>query len=376
MAAITEGLGAFVQIIMAVGIVMALFLLAFFVYNKEAIDAAVEKRTIKHVTDIFRGIKDLGTANNEIYDTLTRDHPTFRDMPSSINQAGGAEFTYNFWLFKTGRSAAAASVTAGIEDMLASHDVVLFMRGSSRRTKFANMCNVTPAAADQANNVMIKCPLVKLQGANWDALTVELNTNEAVSAVHEASRNNCGNNALTNWSKANDHKIGVTGLSDPNYEGKWFMVTIILSDTEPADMLPLRNKVKIRVYINSVLELDRYVDNYVGERTAEVPSILRQNAGPLYVAPHFAAATATSPAKAFDGTYTVPSNDGTVKLFMANLSYRNYAATPEEVKDIFGQGFDKKVAPAVNQSDVNTDRYGSTAANKSVTDGSPALNAW
>jgi len=375
MAAITEGLGAFVQVIMAVGIVMALFLLAFFVYNKEAIDAAVEKRTIKHVTDIFRGIKDLGTAKNEVYDTLSRDHPTFRDMPSSINQAGGAEFTYNFWLYKTGRKDVAASITKGIEDMLATNDVVLFMRGSNRRTKFASICNVTPGATDQAKNVMIKCPLVKLQGANWDALTIELNTNEAVDGVHEASRNNCGNNSPTHWSKANDHKIGVTGLADANYEGKWFMVTIVLSDTEPADLLPLRNKVKIRVYINSVLELERYVDNYIGERTAETPSVLRLNAGPLYVAPHFQANAAGTGAD-FDGTFNVPTDDATVKLFMANLSYRNYAATPEEVNTMYGQGFDKIVAPAVNQGGLNTDRYGSTAENKSVTDGGPMLRAW
>jgi hypothetical protein len=376
MAAILEGVGAFVQIIVAVGIVMALFLLAFFVYNKEAIDAAVQKRSIKYVTDIFRGIKDFGTAKNEVYDTLTRDHPTFRNMPASINQAGGAEFTYNFWLYKAGRSGVAASVTKGIEDNLAATDVVLFMRGSNRRTKFANICNLTPGADDQAKNVMIKCPLVKLQGANWDALTIELNTNNAVDGVHETSRNNCGNNSLTNWSKANDHKIGVTGLSDPNYEGKWFMVTIIVSDTEPADLLPLRNKIKIRVYINGILELERYVDNYIGERSAETPSILRQNMGPLYVAPSFSPATATGNGVPFAGTYGVPSNNAKIKLFMANLSYRNYAVTPEEVKSLYAQGFDKKVAPAVNQSDLNTDRYGSTAENKSITDGRPVLRAW
>jgi hypothetical protein len=130
------------------------------------------------------------------------------------------------------------------------------------------------------------------------------------------------------------------------------------------------------VYINGILELERYVDNYIGERSAETPSILRQNMGPLYVAPSFSPATATGNGVPFAGTYGVPSNNAKIKLFMANLSYRNYAVTPEEVKSLYAQGFDKKVAPAVNQSDLNTDRYGSTAENKSITDGRPVLRAW
>jgi len=369
---IAESIGAFVQIAVAIVLVVGFFLLAFFVYNKEALEAAAVQRSIKHHTYVFRGIKDLNVNNNETYDTSDRQHPTFRNMPASINQSGGAEFTYNFWVYKGDKMGNGISKTlsfkpsSGIEE----DDLILFVRGSKRQQKFNSECNTMPA---NANNVMVKCPLVKFQGEDWDNLVVELNTAESPDGVREQARNACGDTKARSWKRANAHKIALSGFADTNFINKWFMVTIVLTDTEPSDLLPVRNKIRVRIYVNGVLELDRYVDNTLGETTSENPSVILQNRGPLHVGPQIINPSGTSPST----RNAVPASASSIDVFIANLSFMNYVAQPDEVKGLYKEYIDKVIAPAVNQSSVTVDKYReSVDKNKSITAGDPMLAAY
>ena len=367
---IADSIGAFVQIVVAIVLVVGFFLLAFFVYNKEALEAAAVQRSIKHHTYIFRGIKDLKLNNNETYDTSDRQHPTFRNMPASINQSGGAEFTYNFWVYKGDKMGNGISKTLSFKpsEGIENNDLILFVRGSKRKQRFKSECGNTPATA---NNVMVKCPLVKFQGEDWDNLVVELNTTERPEGVREQARNACGDTKARSWKRANAHKIALAGFADNNFINKWFMITVVLTDTEPSDLLPVRNKVRVRIYINSVLELDRYVDNTLGETTSENPSIILQNRGPMHVGPQVVAMGQTS-------RNAVPSSAGSdVEVYLANLSFMNYVAQPDEVKALYKEYIDKVIAPAVNSSTVTIDKYKeSVDKEKSITAGDPMLAAY
>jgi len=359
--AVAATIGAFVQVVVAILLVIGFFLLAFFIYNKEAIEAATVKRSVKKHTYIFRGIKDLTVAKNETYDTSDRAHPTFRDMPNSVNQLGGAEFSYSFWMYKSEKPVTTQKLSFQVNDKVDDDDLILMVRGSNRRQRFADVCKKAVSSTD---NVMVKCPLIKFQGQNWDYLVVELNTVETPDGVKEQSRNTCGQNKARGWSTANAHKIALSGFNDLNYIDKWFMVTVVVSDTEPKDNLPVRNKIHVQIYINGVLELDRYVDNSLGEVTNENPSLLLQNRGPLYVAP------------TLTGGATDRTNPEVSDLFMANLSYMSYAATPEDIKSLYKDGFDRNIAPSVNQSVANEDRYRASMKNRSITTGEPQLTSF
>jgi len=364
--AVVAMIGGFVQVILALLVVVGFFLLAFFIFNKEAIEAAAVKRSVRQKTYIFRGIKDLKDNNDETYDTSDRSHPTFREMPNSVNQLGGAEFTYSFWMYKSEKSVTTPKLSFGVNDELDDDDLVLLVRGSNRKQDYLNICKKETSL----NNVLVKCPLIKFQGQSWEYLVVELNTVQTPTAVKEQSKNICGSTAARGWSKANSHKIALAGFDEANFIDKWFNVTVTVSDTEPKDNLPVRNKVHVRIYVNGVLELDKYVDNNLGDVTSENPSLLLQNNGPLHVAPQLK--------KGSDGTGRVnplPTKDDG-QLYMANLAYMSYTASPEEVKALYKEGFDRNIAPSVSQSSTNADRYRDSMKNKSTTSGEPQLRSF
>lgn len=366
-------IGGFVQVVIALLLVIGFFMLAFFIFNKEAIEAATMKRTVKQKTYIFRGIKDLATTNDEVYDTSDPSHPTFRELPNSVNQLGGAEFTYSFWMYKSERTTTEPKLSFQVNDNIESNDLILLIRGSDRKQQFTDVCAKEVGSPE---NVMVKCPLIKFQGERWEYLVVELNTVNSPTGVREQSKNSCGSTAARGWSAANSHKVALAGFDDGNFINKWFNVTVVVSDTEPKDNLPVRNKIRVKIFVNGVLELDRYVDNNLGDVTNDNPSILLQNNGPLYVAPKVKS-YATSNNTISRTSRDNPTPNGTdPSLFMANLVYMSYAASPEEIKALFDEGFDRNIAPAVNQSTVSLDRYRASMKNRSVTSGQPQLRTF
>ena len=125
---------------------------------------------------------------------------------------------------------------------------------------------------------------------------------------------------------------------------KWFMVTVVVKDTFPADPLPIRNKVRVRIYINGVMELDKYLDGRLGNVSSSA-SVLKTNSGNLYVAPAIKFDSSTNA----ELSYSIPSAD---KVRMADLSYFNYALESAEIVDLFSSEFSKTIAPGITS---NTD---------------------
>ena len=367
---------AVLQVVLAVVVVVLLFVAAFQVYNSELLRAATTKTSPKQRVDIFLGIKDLHAHHDETYQTVNPTAPAYKDLALSINQVGGAEFAYNFWLYKPAHTHSSTLAT-GVDDALSADDVVLLLRGSKRKQRFFDICGEMQASGPpEKNNIMVKCPLIKLQRSEngaMDVLTVELNTKAKPDGVHEMSRNRCNTGAGATvsggtWSAMNAHKLAVAGLNSTNYIEKWFMVTVVIRDTNPGDKLPVRNKIQVQIYINGTLELERYVDNGLGEVSSHSPSILQQNYGPLYVAPF-----------AVNGFDTVVASSGALSskpFFMANLSYFNYGLTPADVGLLYTSGFSKSVAPSISAESNSLDAMAASFGNVSVSDGKVQLRAF
>lgn len=374
------------QFTLAIVVVVALFAAAFAVYSSELIKEAQTKHTPKQRVDIFKGIKDLKTSNNEVYNTSDDRSPTYKNLELSINRLGGAEFTYNFWLYKPSTQRDASALVSTPEDTFKDDtDVVLLLRGSKRKAAFYNVCNNLGKAANaqtstsESRNILVKCPLIKLQhnttiaNGDMDVLAVELNTQKHPDGVRELSRDMCNPNELGTWAKFNQHKLAVTGLSGENFVEKWFMVTVVVRDTNPLDRLPIRNKILVQIYINGVLELERYVDNGIGEITSDRASILRQNFGPLHVAPFGINGTNKPTIGASGGTGVAFNANNTPSIYMADLSYHNYALSPDEIALLHSAGYTKTVAPSIGYNKNNRDTLAATYENKSVSDGKAQL---
>lgn len=351
----------FLQVLIAVLILIVMMVIAFYIYNKEYVDAIQTGSTLKKKTDIFVGIKDFKSANNEIYNTTDIDSFTYRNLGPAINQHAGAEFTYNFWLFKSNAIATEPKMNQELirtDTGLGDKDIVLFMRGSDRLVTYKNQCN------QNKTDVLIKCPLVKLErGA--DILTVELNTIQGPDGVREMSRNTCDDKKI-DWNAMNSHKLSVRGLRGYNFDNKWFMVTVIVKDMAPTEPIPMRNKVNVKIYVNGIKELERMVDGRLAQ-TGGSETALRQNAGHLYVAPVLKIGTANVPNYK---SYKQRS------LMMADLAYYNHSLTPEEIKALFDAKYTKKVAASIIDSPAARDALKNSEDAMAYTDGKKQLSAF
>ena len=341
-----------VQILVAIFLILAFLIIGFAVYNMETIKALQYTGRTRKITNIFDGIKDLKDSNNEIYNTLDKSNTNYIEITPSVNQYGGTEYSYNFWLYidnTNNKLFTAVDETkewtkpdAGLLDEsktkpVDSNDlpVVLFLRGNPKPYIYKNLC-YTDKKPELKTDILVKSPLVKLERGG-DVLSVEINTVSSPDSVKEQSRNTCIDKADVTWKYMNSYKIALQGLSSRrSLQAKWFMVSIVLKDTYPTDPYPVRNKIRAQIYINGEMELDKYINS--GKSNPANP--IKSNEGNFYIAPSI---KYTKP----DGSLiqlTRNNINSDKTLMMCDMKYANYALTPGEIKSFYEKGITKSYA--------------------------------
>lgn len=349
-------LGGILQVVIAIALVILLCVVAFLVYNAEMVKTLREASKIKKTTVIFDGVKDLYISKDESYNTLDPANPTYRNIENSLNQKAGAEYTYNFWLYidKTGVSFTESQTADNVYTTdsgltkaqtltpIDKKPMVLFMRGNKQAFVYKSLCGTRsiPDNEKYKVDVLVKQPLVKLEN-EWDVLAIELNTFNQPDGVKEKARNTCGE-FNSDWEQMNTYRLALKGFtsSSSGFSGKWNMITLIVQDTFPTDPLPIRNKVRVRLYVNGVMEMDRYVDGKLADTTTKDATLIRNNTGNFYVAPKI---FVTRPGSTEEVELVQKLNTAD-RLLMANLTYFNYAIEDEERRSLFNAGFSKKWA--------------------------------
>jgi hypothetical protein len=347
-------LGTSLQILAAIAVVLILFMLAYYIFNREALNSLKQNIKLKNRIDIFSGVKDMAISNNESYSTTIDNGGLYMDLRPSVNQSGGIEFSYNFWLYQDAdfQTDSNTTYTTTTPDTgLNTGDVILLLRGKNKVIDYKNFCN------QNKYDVYVKCPLIKMENKG-DSLTVEFNTQQSPDIAHEGAKNRC-TTANSEWQDANSYKVSVRGFkSNPNFENRWFMVSVVVQDTYPDDSLPMRNKTRARIYINGVLELDQYVDTGLDQVDGE-PSVLKPNNGDLYVFPQLNWKDNNNNSK----NTTVASNSQVKKLAMADLSYFNYVLNAREIVSMYQAGFNKSYAKPPIGSGYNATQWLTSMSN-------------
>lgn len=404
-------LGQFLQIIAALGLVIVLLIVAFYVYNTEEVKALTKGAVLRKTVPVFKGMYDLSQSNNTNsnasgYSTSDPSDPSYLDIGYSVNQKSGAEFSYSFWLYLdydvaagttgglpsfptpparssplftdagltfTSTSTANNSVsvytpsqnnttnqqTPGSTDPSENQylqPVVLFVRGENVARTFKGLCYDKDASGTKGNqskaDVLVKSPLVKLEN-NGDTLTVEFNTTFRPEAMIENSKNTCKNGVSKSWTEMNAYKVAVKGLrSRPELQRTFFLVTITLQDTFPTDPISIRNKIRARIFINTSLELDTYI-SYSAFNFQEWNSgnSLRLNNGNLYVAPLIGDAVMKdaqgNPARKYSVLPNVKN-----EIIMADLTYYNYVLNPNDIQGLYNAKFNKTKIYSLNSQNL------------------------
>jgi hypothetical protein len=352
-----EMLLTLVQVVIALVLVAVLFVVAFYVYNREYIQAIQTATEPRKRVDIFKGIKDLKANHNETYETQDATNPTFKDIRLSVNQKGGAEFSYNFWIYKDQSQLTNSIPTDALAPLtdagLRMDDIVLLLKGYKQTYTYKNLCG------KEKTDLLVKCPAIKLQ-QKGKILAVELNTLGGPDGVHESSRGTC-QDVSQDWKERNAHLVALDGLDGANFDKKWFMVSVVVQDTTPYDPLPFRNRVRVAIYINGVLELDRYVEGRLNSMGDDA-TVVRQNRGPFYIAPSVPIqrftgmdANTGTPNYATPATFGFPESIPIKALYLADVSYFNYVLPEEEIKALYAARFTTTVAPNITDTQIARD---------------------
>lgn len=326
-----------IQVIIAIILVILMGALAYGIYNKnvqELILDIVKPKIIKKKTKILDGLYSY-ERGKITYNTNDKLSGTYIDLSPSINQNGGAVYTYNFWLFMPETT-----------NCSRKNDLVLFTRGSEKRIKYTskftcNTDNTNPTGIDGGTNnnkwFLVKNPLVRLNinTNKIDQIVVEINSIEHPEVVHEGP--NVNDKFCSDDNKKNENLFGIKNLKDrKDLRNKWNMITIVVSETNPSDDILFKNKSIVKLYLNGYKYLTKHGEAIYDSEDSKSTAI-RSNKGNLYLNP----------------TYEDPDNNNCSDIAISDLTYFNYTLEDKDIISLFKEGCKK--TPALIPSETNFD---------------------
>ena len=326
-----------IQIILASILILLLLFIAYMIYNYESLLNIRNARTLRKEIVIFDGIMDFATTQWS-FNTYNRSLLSFKDLTPSVNQNGGAEYSYNFWLYIN---------KSGLNN-ISSSDIVLLSRGSKIKVPYIN--NTNCELTNKGSYLLVRNPLIRMK-ADGSSLIVEYNTITNPDSFRENGTNmiNC---ASGSWFDKNKGMLGIYNMDNYVYNKRWFMVTVILREITPDNDILYKNKTSCKIYLNGLNILDRIVESPYGNTYGS--AAMKHNRAPLHVNP----GDIFSSSSKNDVNPFVTAGTGTSALKMANLHYYNYALSDNEIVQLFNNKFSKMPAVApMDDGIVQEDPY-------------------
>lgn len=310
------------QIIIALIVIALMGVIAYSIYNRDTtgfIEDMTKEVIIKKKVKIIDGTMSYDNSKTAVINTSVPYYGNYKEIVPSINQKGGAEYSYSFWLY--------------IPESAESPNIqkVLFLKGSKTKTKYISKYN---NCHSNSGWYLVKNPLIKVNinsSNNLDAIIAEFNTIKSPDAVHESPEIlNCNSADLNDKDK---NLFGIYGLSNrTDLQNNWSMVTLVVSETNPSSDIMFRNEAVVKMYLNGYEYFNKTGDAFYSGGT--VTTAMRNNNGNLYINPD------------------ISSSLNNVAI--ADLTYFNYALSDEEVIRLHKVGFNKQTASLPQKIEFDT----------------------
>jgi hypothetical protein len=142
-------------------------------------------------------------SNSEVkYNTSDPTQLSYKNIKPSINQEGGAEYSYNFWLNVNQNDIAESNNN--------QNDIILFLKGE-KNLYASDKFNYNCANVDKTYNPVIitKNPLVRLSGDGKKIAVEYNNIYTADSFQQSASYKSCNEINSKNWNERNKKLFSV-----------------------------------------------------------------------------------------------------------------------------------------------------------------------
>ena len=315
-----------VQIIFAIILIVLMGVLAYGIYNKNAQEMLLDMinpSSIKKSTQIIDGAYEYKGDNSAKFNTTDKTKGTYVDLSPSINQKGGAVYTYNFWLYFP-------PLATGVDE---DKTLVLFNKGSNTLVKYTSSLR-----CDTIENwFLVKNPLVRLDfndSKHIDAIVVEFNSIETPDVFHEGANTgdkNCSGDMVTK----DANLIGIKDLATrTDLLEQWNMITIVVSETSPDDnVFVSSNQALVKLYLNGYAYLNK--DGQLENKS----TAMKTNNSDLHLG--FSGS----------GNASIYTGGNSTKVAISDLTYFNYVLEDKEIIDLFKKGCNKATALIPNENE-------------------------
>lgn len=344
------------QILLSVFLIGIMAFIGYSIYNKDLINSIDLTTSNRKITKVFSGILDYTTDKDISIETSNKNAYGYLDINPSINQNGGSEYSYNFWLyFDVDSSSKLINTSISHNDSIEKvRDVqnnnkykylILFYKGEKptntpiylKREGNANYdCSHLLDGFEE--NILIKNPLVKLRNDGKKLIIDYNNINYPTSYNSTANEINC-NNTNEFLNQTNDNKFGFKEIDVDTYKKQFNMITIVFKEQPTSEQLFYKHNASCKIYFNKKLVSDRLanINNLEKNDNLFKSRAMKSNFSKLHINP-----VNDTPGNNSYNNLTL-SDDITQAppLQMADLTYFNYALNQAEINRLYDNGFNK-----------------------------------
>jgi len=322
-----------------------LILMGYFAYNVYIMEFNTMMKggykDIRIKTDIISGVFDLGIGSELKFNTVNKAHNRYIDMNASTNQQGGAEYSYNFWLY--------VDKDKLVNGNPKKQDIVLFFKGE-KELYYNENANYNCSSKKIGKDIVItKNPLVRI---NFDASKLVVDYNNIYSAdsyQHRSRYDSCNlyNNSAS-WNEKNNNMLGVY---DINFNRKWYMVTIVMKEIAEQNNVLSNNRAECKIYINGYTVFNSKVETKYDGSIYSATS--KNNKSPFYINPSFSKNKQLKDTIQNEFFDTSDIEAGGLKI--GDITYFNYAINDDIVAGLMKTGLKKdKYEPIIaNKEDAH-----------------------
>jgi hypothetical protein len=351
-----------IQIILSVFLIAIMAFISYSIYNNEVVNTITINSSTKKATNIFTGILDYSKEKNIHIETYDKTDPSYLDINPSINQNGGAEYSYNFWLF--------FDVLNGfISNEEADTNIPTLVRTTNKAYRYINLfykgeytqnipvqpnnydCTSNNDIKRLNENIFIKNPLIKIRNDAKEIIVEYNNINFPESYNSSSIKLDCNNTDITKvLDKRNKNKFGMKDINVDKYKQQFNMITVIFTEQSKNEYIFDKNSANCKMYFNGILIENRLAQTAALETSSSYNTIksrvMKSNLSKLHI---------NTNNTTID---KIDTSNGNIKmkispLQVADLTYYNYALTLNEVKALYNKGFNKNIATFKSDTSKN-----------------------
>jgi hypothetical protein len=347
-----------IQVILAILLLLIMGFLAYSIYDNEYIKSIKLNNTNKKETKILDGIYEFNQPTYTV-DTMNTYDPRYLDINPSVNQTGGAEYSYNFWLYYNIKDPNSTLITGDRSQKY----IVLFYKGLRNLVnynQFDYSCDTKSKTLGAKKYLLVKNPLVKLSNDGTHLIIEYNNINTPDTFNSSSNKKNC---KITGLYDNMENKLGIKDMDNRLFNKSFNMITIVMQESPENEDELFVNRTNCKVYLNGTLISNRSTlnnDLASESSTDSYSTVMKKNIGNLYINPFKHFEELNNEYQNTQLSEITESDDITrdVPLKMADLTYFNYALSPDDVSRLFLRKFNTNLVKPISIVDPKSINVG------------------